>query len=106
MHTSSLLLTLTALTATTLAVPSAPHPVAVVRRDGPCDASSETCRPVLQANACFAAYITRGTKEEVLRCVNDADFAQAEEDMCACYGCAEQVVQDWAEENLDCAAPA
>ncbi|KAL2166040.1 hypothetical protein VTG60DRAFT_3405 [Thermothelomyces hinnuleus] len=108
MRSSSLLLTLATLTATALGAPSSPaagRSASIVRRAGPCDAYSETCRPVIQANACFAAYIVFGTKEQVLQCVDVNDPAKAEEAICACYGCAEQVVQDWAVETLGCEAP-
>ncbi|KAK3295186.1 uncharacterized protein B0H64DRAFT_474192 [Chaetomium fimeti] len=105
MHCPTLLATFTTLMATALGAPAtASH--ALTARDGPCDASSETCRPVLQANACFAAFIRTGTKEQVLQCVNHQDAALAEEQLCACYGCAETTVQDWATSNLECAAPA
>ncbi|KAL2150525.1 hypothetical protein VTH82DRAFT_7088 [Thermothelomyces myriococcoides] len=107
MRSYSLLSTLATLVTITLGAPSSPaagRSTSVVRRDGPCDASSETCRPVLQANACFAAFIMFGTKEQILQCVDDKDPVHAEEAMCACYGCAEQVVQDWAVENLECEA--
>jgi hypothetical protein len=78
----SLLFTLTTLLATALGAPaSSSHPL--VARAGPCDAYSETCRPVLQANACFAAYVRTGTKEQVLQCVDDQDPAKAEEQVCA-----------------------
>ena len=73
-------ITLTTLVATTLAAPSSP-PHALVTQGGPCDAYSETCRPVLQANACFAAFIRFGTKEQVLQCVDDKDSAKAEEEV-------------------------
>lgn len=55
----------------------ASHPL--VARDGPCDAYSETCRPVIQANACFAAYIMFGDRSTVLQCVDHEDEARAEE---------------------------
>ncbi len=78
MHSLNLLLTVTALTFNAAAAPSSPsHPL--VARDGPCDAYSETCRPVLQANACFAQFVRLGTKEQVLQCVDDQDEAKAEE---------------------------
>jgi hypothetical protein len=62
-----------------LSASAAPAPSALVSRDGPCDAFSETCRPVIQANACFAAFIRFGDKSTVLRCVDDQDEARAEE---------------------------
>ncbi|KAH6635803.1 hypothetical protein F5144DRAFT_600591 [Chaetomium tenue] len=106
MHSSAILTTLTALVAIVLGAPAATSSHALATRDGPCDASSETCRPVLQANACFAAFIRTGTKEQVLQCVNDQDPALAEEQLCACYGCAETTVQDWTTSNLECEASA
>jgi hypothetical protein len=76
----SLFITVTTLIMTALGAPtSSPH--ALVAREGPCDADSETCRPVLQANACFAAFIRFGTKEQVLQCVDDKDAAKAEEEV-------------------------
>ncbi|KAK4108088.1 hypothetical protein N656DRAFT_784629 [Canariomyces notabilis] len=87
-----------------LSASAAPAPSALVSRDGPCDAFSETCRPVIQANACFAAFIRFGDKSTVLRCVDDQDEARAEELLCACYGCAETTVQDWATGTLGCKA--
>ncbi|KAG7291283.1 hypothetical protein NEMBOFW57_001295 [Staphylotrichum longicolle] len=92
MHRINLLLTLTSLALTTLAAPSSPSH-SLVTRDGPCDAYSETCRPVLQANACFAAFIMVGTKQEVLQCVDDQDPVKAEE-------------VDWATGTLGCKASA
>ncbi|KAK4032010.1 hypothetical protein C8A01DRAFT_41551 [Parachaetomium inaequale] len=105
MHNLNLLFTLTTLVASALTAPTSPsHPL--VARDGPCDAYSETCRPVLQANACFAAYVRTGTKEQVLQCVDDQDPVKAEEQLCACYGCAETTVQDFATGTLGCEASA
>ncbi len=78
MHSLNLLLTVTALALNAAAAPRSPsHPL--VARDGPCDAYSETCRPVIQANACFAQFVRFGTKEQVLQCVDDQDEARAEE---------------------------
>ena len=78
MRRLSLLLTVTTLVLTAAAAPtSASH--ALVARDGPCDAYSETCRPVIQANACFAQFVRFGTKEQVLQCVDDQDETKAEE---------------------------
>ncbi|KAH6838611.1 hypothetical protein B0I37DRAFT_358359 [Chaetomium sp. MPI-CAGE-AT-0009] len=105
MHSPTLLATLTTLMTTALGAPTTPSR-GLAARDGPCDAFSETCRPVIQANACFAAYIRTGAKEQVLQCVDDQDPALAEEQLCACYGCAETTVQDWATTNLECAASA
>lgn len=73
-----ILLAITTLVLTTAAAPSAPSH-AIVARDAPCDAYSETCRPVIQANACFAQFVRVGTKEDVLQCVDDQDEARAEE---------------------------
>lgn len=78
MHRLSLLLAITVLALNAAAAPSSPSH-ALVARDGPCDAYSETCRPVLQANACFAEFVRSGTKEQVLQCVDDQDEARAEE---------------------------
>jgi hypothetical protein len=78
MHGLSLFLAVTTLIITAAAAPASPsHPL--VARDGPCDAYSETCRPVLQANACFAEFISFGTKEQMLQCVDDQDEARAKE---------------------------
>ncbi|KAK3897765.1 hypothetical protein C8A05DRAFT_38663, partial [Staphylotrichum tortipilum] len=76
-----LLLTLITLLLTTLAAPSSPtHPRQVEHQpQTPCDAYSETCRPVIQANACFAAFISFGTKPDMLQCVDDQDEGRAEE---------------------------
>jgi hypothetical protein len=80
MHRLNLLLAITTLALTAVAAPASPsHSHPLVTRDGPCDAYSETCRPVLQANACFAAFVMFGTKEQVLQCVDDQDPAKAEE---------------------------
>lgn len=126
MHYPTLLTTLTTLMVAVLGAPATTSSHTLATRDGPCDASSETCRPVLQANACFAAYIRTGTKEQVLQCVNDQDPVLAEEQvrvtmartpvaltsangdnqLCACYGCAETTVQDWTTTNLGCEASA
>lgn len=83
--TPSHLLPLAILLLTTLAAPSSPsHPrqeVSLVPQpaQAPCDAYSETCRPVIQANACFAAFISFGTKPEILQCVDDQNEGRAEE---------------------------
>ncbi len=83
MHSPNLLITITAFALNAAAAPSSPsHPLVV--RDGPCDAYSETCRPVIQANACFAQFVRFGTKEQVLQCVDDQDQARAEELVSAC----------------------
>jgi hypothetical protein len=78
MHPLPLLTTLTALLVTALAAP-APTPHRLVARDGPCDAFSEACRPVINANACFAAYVMLGEREQMLQCVDHEDAARAEE---------------------------
>jgi hypothetical protein len=78
MHRLSLILTITTLALTALAAPASPSH-SLETRAGPCDAYSETCRPVLQANACFAAFVMFGTKEQVLQCVDDQDPVNAEE---------------------------
>ncbi len=83
MHSLNLLLTITAFALNTAAAPSSPSHSLIVR-DGPCDAYSETCRPVIQANACFAQFVRFGTKEQVLQCVDDQDQARAEELVSAC----------------------
>ncbi len=81
----SLLLTLAPFLLTTLAVPSSTAPIHLRQEEtqpqpqAPCDAYSETCRPVIQANACFAAFISFGTKPEILQCVDDQDEGRAEE---------------------------
>lgn len=78
MNRLGLLVTLTTFLAGAMGAPSS-QPHRLVARDGPCDASSETCRPVLMANACFAAYILFGDREQVLRCVDHEDLDRAEE---------------------------
>jgi hypothetical protein len=86
MHPLPLLTTLTTLLVTALGAP-APSPALtppsashrLVARDGPCDAFSETCRPVINANACFAAYVMLGEREQMLQCVDHEDAARAEE---------------------------
>ncbi|KAK4235056.1 hypothetical protein C8A03DRAFT_37114 [Achaetomium macrosporum] len=105
MRNLNILLTLTTLILTSLGAPASHysnHPLAA--RDGPCDAYSETCRPVLQANACFAEFVSFGTREQMLQCVDDQDAARAEQVLCACYGCAETTVQDWTVRTLGCKA--
>jgi hypothetical protein len=37
--------------------------------DGPCDAWSDDCREMEQGSACLAAFVTRGSVSDVLRCV-------------------------------------
>jgi len=72
----------------------------------PCDAWSEECRDVIQANACFAMYMfnpTTADKSAVLDCVDINDEEVAERKLCNCYGCAETTVQEFAEAQLQCA---
>ena len=78
MYPFPLLTTLTTLLVTAFAAPP-PNTHRLVARDGPCDAFSETCRPVINANACFAAYVMLGEREQMLQCVDHEDAARAEE---------------------------
>jgi hypothetical protein len=80
MHTLPLLTTFTTLLVAALGAPAPPSGShRLVARDGPCDAFSETCRPVINANACFAAYVMFGEREQMLQCVDHEDAARAEE---------------------------
>lgn len=88
MHSLPFLTTLATLSLTILAAP-APSPASpshrLVARDGPCDAFSEACRPVINANACFAAYVMFGEREQMLQCVDHEDAARAEELVSSLY---------------------
>ncbi|KAG6362641.1 hypothetical protein INS49_007733 [Diaporthe citri] len=62
-------------------------------QEAPCDASTQACLNVMQANTCFAAYIRGNNVTEMLRCVNVNDQTLAREELCACYGCTETSIQ-------------
>lgn len=100
--------------------------IATVAAEGPCDAWSDDCREMEQANTCLAAFITRSSKADILRCVSPdeatatrivRDFYYCFEDgedqrlsadtniqFCSCYGCSEPVVQRFAVTNITCPA--
>lgn len=81
-------------------------------QEAPCDASTQACLNVMQANTCFAAYIRGNNVTEMLRCVNVNDQTLAREEvsirldhskisftdskeLCACYGCTETSIQNF-----------
>ncbi|KAK3331578.1 hypothetical protein B0T19DRAFT_83285 [Cercophora scortea] len=70
--------------------------------EAPCDAWSDECREVITANACFAAYVPSKNKTQILECVDVDDPVVAERKICACYGCSEKTVQDYATADLGC----
>lgn len=41
-----------------------------VAAEGPCDAWSDDCRDMEQANACLAEFIRTDSKADILRCVS------------------------------------
>lgn len=52
-------------------------------QDAPCDASTQACLNVMQANTCFAAYIRGNNVTEMLRCVNVENQTLAREEVCS-----------------------
>lgn len=81
-------------------------------QEAPCDASTQACLNVMQANTCFAAYIRGNNVTEMLRCVsaNNQTLAREEvsirlkvlgisftdrHELCACYGCTEASIQQF-----------
>lgn len=50
-------------------------------QEPPCDASTQACLNVMQANTCFAAYIRGNNVTEMLRCVNVDDQTLAREEV-------------------------
>lgn len=81
-------------------------------QEAPCDASTQACLNVMQANTCFAAYIRGNNVTEMLRCVNVTNQTLAREEvsirlehsrmsftdkyeLCACYGCTETSIQQF-----------
>lgn len=50
-------------------------------QEAPCDASTQACLNVMQANTCFAAYIRGNNVTEMLRCVNVNDQTLAREEV-------------------------
>lgn len=88
-------------------------------QEAPCDASTQACLNVMQANTCFAAYIRGNNVTEMLRCVNVNDQTLAREEvssclgpladpsltelkLCACYGCAEKSIQQFVTSSNIC----
>lgn len=55
-------------------------------QEAPCDASTQACLNVMQANTCFAAYIRGNNVTEMLRCVNVNDQALAREEVSSGLG--------------------
>lgn len=53
-------------------------------QEAPCDASTQACLNVMQANTCFAAYIRGNNVTEMLRCVNVNDQSIAREEVSSC----------------------
>ncbi|KAL2275563.1 hypothetical protein FJTKL_01953 [Diaporthe vaccinii] len=71
-------------------------------QEAPCDASTQACLNVMQANTCFAAYIRGNNVTEMLRCVNVNDQTLATEELCACYGCTETSIQQFVVKSNIC----
>lgn len=55
-------------------------------QEAPCDASTQACLNVMQANTCFAAYIRGNNVTEMLRCVNVENQTLAREEVSSCLG--------------------
>lgn len=88
-------------------------------QDAPCDASTQACLNVMQANTCFAAYIRGNNVTEMLRCINVNNQTLATEEvsiglehsgisftdrhkLCACYGCTETSIQQFVVKSNIC----